>query len=186
MRISDYICQHLEQIGVTHVFMLSGGGMMHLQDALSRREKLKYVCCHHEQSAAYAAEAYARLRGQLGVVFATSGPGAANTVTGVLQAFIDSTPLLVITGQAKLCETIRGSHHIGLRQYGTFECDIISIVEKITKFTHFLDDPKQTSYYLKKAISIALNGRPGPVLIDIPVDIQGAQFVSDRERITES
>lgn len=181
MRVADYICEYLEELGVTHVFMLSGGGMMHLQDALSRREKLKYVCCHHEQSAAYAAESYSRISGKLGCVFATSGPGGANAVTGVLQAWIDSSPLLVITGQAKLSETIRESGIIGLRQYGTFECDIVSIVKPITKFAEVLMSPVDTETVLTVAVHKALRGRPGPVLIDIPVDIQGAQFAKENE-----
>lgn len=177
MRVADYICEYLESIGVTHVFMLSGGGMMHLQDALSRRDKLKYVCHHHEQSAAFAAEAYARKRGSLGVCFATSGPGALNIVTGVAQAWIDSTPVLFITGQAKVKETVRNRSSLtGIRQVGTFEVDIVSIVETITKYCSFIESKDSIKDELSHAVSKAISDRPGPVLLDIPIDIQGAQW----------
>jgi acetolactate synthase-1/2/3 large subunit len=174
IRVSDYIAQYLENRGVTHVFWLSGGGMMHLMDAVARREKLKYVSHHHEQSCAFAAEAYARQRQDLGVCYATSGPGGANTVTGVVTAYQDSSPVLFLTGQAKVSETIRGRKLQGLRQFGTFEVDIVPIVQSITKYAVFLEDPKSVRYHLEKAIALALSGRPGPVLIDVPVDVQGA------------
>src|SRR5690349_19606683 len=114
MRVGDYIAQHLENIGVTHVFWLSGGGMMHLMDAVARREKLKYVCHHHEQACAFSAEGYARKKESLGVCYATSGPGGTNTITGIVSAYQDSSPVLFLTGQAKRSETIRGTHLQGL------------------------------------------------------------------------
>lgn len=147
---------------------------MHLMDAVAQSKKIKYVCHHHEQSAAYAADAYARVTGNLGVCFATSGPGALNTITGIATSYQDSIPVLFITGQAKLSETIQGSRQFGLRQLGTFEVDTVNIVKPITKAALFLNDPKQIKYLLSKAIETAMSGRPGPVLIDIPVDIQGA------------
>ncbi len=174
IRVADYIAQHLEKIGVTHVFLVAGGGMMHLQDAISRQKTLRYVCNHHEQSCAYAAEAYSRAREGLGVCYATSGPGGANTVTGVIQAWLDSSPVLFITGQSKVSETIRGSKLFGLRQFGTFEVDIVPIVQTVTKSAVFLSDPQKARYELEKAIATAMSGRPGPVLMDIPLNVQSA------------
>lgn len=174
IRVSDYIVQHLEQIGVGHVFMLSGGGMMHLIDAVGRSGKLKYVCGHHEQSCAFAADGYARQSQGLSVCYATSGPGATNTVSGVVSSYQDSTPILFISGQAKTTETIRHTESFGLRQFGTFEVDILPIIQSVTKYSVFLNEPSMIRYHLEKAIAIALSGRPGPVFIDIPVDVQGA------------
>lgn len=179
IRVADYIAQHLELMGVTHVFWLTGGAMMHLIDAVAQRPGLQYVCHHHEQSCAYAADAYARQKESLGVCYATGGPGGLNTVTGIVSAYQDSSPVLFLTGQAKLSETIRGRNLHGLRQCGTFEVDIIPIVQSVTKYSVFLDDPKLIKYHLEKAIHLALSGRPGPVLIDIPVDIQGALIDPD-------
>ncbi len=174
MRVADYIVYFLEKIGVRNVFLVSGGGMMHLLDAVSRSEKIKYICNHHEQACAMAAEGYAKKTGQLGVCYATSGPGATNIITGLVGAWQDSSPLLCITGQSKLCQTIRNNDMFGLRQFGTFEVDIISMVDSVTKYHVFLDDPQMIRYHLEKAYALATKGRPGPVLIDIPVDIQGA------------
>ncbi len=174
IRVADYIAQHLANIGVTHIFWLTGGAMMHLIDAVTKQKNLQYVCHHHEQSCAYAAEAYARKRENLGVCYATGGPGGTNTITGIVSAYQDSSPVLFITGQAKFSETIRGKNLQGLRQFGTFEVDIVPIVESITKYAAFLDDPSMIRYHLEKAIFLATSGRPGPTLIDIPVDIQGA------------
>jgi len=181
IRVSDYIASHLEKIGVTHIFLLSGGGMMHLQDAVFRNETLKYICSNHEQSCAYGAEAYARTKQGLGVCYATSGPGGANTVTGIIQAWLDSVPVLFITGQAKSSETIRGSGLFGLRQFGTFEVDIIPIVQSITKYSVFVDDPGTIKYHLEKAIATAQTGRPGPVLLDIPLNVQGALITPESQ-----
>lgn len=175
IRVADYIAEYLENKGVRAVFLLSGGGIMHLIDAVGRRKKLKYFCNHHEQSCALAAGGYARQTGGLGICYATSGPGATNTVTGIVECWQDSIPVLFITGQSKLSQTIQGSKLPGLRQFGTFEVDIVPIVKSITKYAVFLDDPKTVRYHLEKACALAISGRPGPVLIDIPVDIQGTQ-----------
>ena len=173
MRVSDFIAQHLKAIGTDKVFLLSGGGMMHLIDAVARAE-LDYVCCHHEQACAMAAEGYARETGRLGVSYATSGPGATNILTGLVGAWQDSSPVLFITGQSKRSQTIRLAKAKGLRQFGTFEVDIVPIVESVTKMAHFLDEPADVRHVLEKAIHLATTGRPGPVLIDIPLDVQGA------------
>lgn len=178
MRVSDYLARHLAQIGVDRVFLLSGGGMMYLIDAIGRAG-IPYTCCHHEQACAMAAEGYARQTGRLGVSYATSGPGATNLLTGIVGAWQDSSPVLFITGQSKRSQTIRLSQTRGLRQFGTFEVDIVPIVESVTKFAHFLDDPNDIRWVLEKAVHLATTGRPGPVLIDVPLDVQGALIDPD-------
>lgn len=173
MRVADYIAEYLEKLGVEKVFLLSGGGMMHLLDAISRREKITYVCNHHEQSCGMAADAYARVSGKLGVCYATSGPGGTNTLTAVVGAYQDSSPVLFISGQSKVSQTIRGRKMPGLRQFGTFEVDVISTVESVTKYAAFVDDADMIKYHLDKAVHFAFDGRPGSVFLDIPLDIQG-------------
>jgi acetolactate synthase-1/2/3 large subunit len=171
-RVADYIVETLLNRGVTDTFMLAGGGMMHLVDAIGRSH-MRYVCHHHEQSASMAADAYARLRG-LGAVFVTSGPGATNALTGLAGAWLDSSPVVFISGQAKRSQTIRHHGLDGLRQFGTFEVDIIPVVRSITKAAIFLDDASQVRFELERAIALAQSARQGPVWIDIPVDVQGA------------
>lgn len=178
MRVSDYIVSHLKSIGVDKVFLLSGGGMMHLIDAIAAGG-LDYICCHHEQACAMAAEGYARETGKLGVAYATSGPGATNILTGLVGAWQDSSPVLFITGQAKRSQTIRLAKTPGLRQFGTFEVDIVPIVESVTKYAHFLDAPERTRAVIEEATWLATTGRPGPVLIDVPLDVQGATVDPD-------
>ncbi|MEZ4814786.1 MAG: thiamine pyrophosphate-binding protein [Bdellovibrionota bacterium] len=178
-RVSDYIAHYIENLGVESVFLLSGGGMMHLLDSVSRLEKTKYYCNHHEQCCAIAADAYARKSGKLGVCYATSGPGGTNTLTGVLGAWQDSVPVLFISGQSKISQTIGGSGLNDLRQYGVFEVDIIPIVKSVTKYSVLIKDPNSIRYHLEKACYLARHGRPGPVFLDIPVDIQGAPIQPD-------
>jgi acetolactate synthase-1/2/3 large subunit len=178
MRVADFIANFLEEHHVEAAFLLSGGGMMHLIDAIGRSKKIKYICNHHEHACALGAEGYSRKSGRLGVCFATSGPGATNTVTGVVECWQDSVPVMFISGQSKLSQTIRGTGSSGLRQFGTFEVDIIPIVQSVTKYAAFLDDPKKIRYHLEKAAYFAMEGRPGPVFIDIPVDLQGAMVDS--------
>ncbi|HBG05024.1 MAG: hypothetical protein A2075_19890 [Geobacteraceae bacterium GWC2_58_44] len=175
MRVSDYVARHLADYGVQAAFMLSGGGMMHLIDAVGREERIKYYCNHHEQASAMAAEGYARQTGKLALCYATSGPGGTNLVTGIVGAWLDSSPILFLTGQSKLPCTIQGSGISDLRQFGTFEVNIVPIVSSITKYAIMLDDPKMVRYHLEKAIYLATHGRPGPVLIDVPLDVQGAK-----------
>jgi acetolactate synthase-1/2/3 large subunit len=173
IRVSDFIANHLNGLGVRAVFLLSGGGMMHLIDAISRAG-VPYVCCHHEQACAMAAEGYARQKGALGVCYATSGPGATNIVTGLVGAWQDSSPVLFITGQSKRSQTIQLNGSTGLRQFGTFEVDIVPIVSSVTKYAHMVETADSIRYHLEKAVHLATTGRPGPVLLDIPLDIQGA------------
>ena len=180
VRVADYIAGHLRKIGVKTVFLVSGGGMMHLVDALGRAGGCEYLCNHHEQAAAMGAEGYARQSGSLGVCYATSGPGATNILTGLVGAWQDSSPVLFVTGQSKVAQTIRGSGIRRLRQFGTFEVDILSMVESVTKYAAFVDDPSLVRYHLEKAIHMALSGRTGPVLLDVPLDVQGALVDPDR------
>jgi acetolactate synthase-1/2/3 large subunit len=154
--------------------MLAGGMMMHLMDAFGRQQGIRYYCHHHEQAAAMAGDGYAKQTGKLGVCLATSGPGATNLLTGLVGAWQDSTPILFLTGQCKRCDTMRASGITGLRQYGFLEVDIVPIVESVTKYAAFVESPERTRYHLEKALHLARSGRPGPVLLDIPLDIQGA------------
>jgi acetolactate synthase-1/2/3 large subunit len=181
VRVADYIAAAATATGSKAFFMLSGGMMMHLMDAFGR-SPLTCVCNHHEQASAMAADAYARKSGKLGICLATSGPGATNLITGMAGAYQDSVPILFLTGQNKKRETIRGSGIRGLRQFGIFEVDIIPIVESITKYAAFLGDPKDVRYHVEKAIHLALDGRPGPVLLDVPLDIQGALVDVEQQR----
>jgi acetolactate synthase-1/2/3 large subunit len=174
LRVADFIASHLRRIGVDSIFLVSGGNMMYLIDALPRVEGLRYYCTHHEQAAAMAAEGYARQTNRLGVCYATSGPGATNILTGLVGAWQDSSPVLFITGQSKRSETIAQSGIPGLRQFGTFEVDIVPMVRTVTKYAAVLNSPDKVRYELEKAISLATSGRPGPVLLDIPLDVQGA------------
>jgi len=156
--------------------MVTGGGAMFLNDAIGRTPHLKYVCCHHEQSCAMAAEGYARVSGKVGVVNVTTGPGTINALNGVFGAYTDSIPMLVISGQNKR-ETILPTYNIpGLRQLGEQEADIISMVKGITKYAVLVNDPATIRYHLERAYHLAITGRPGPTWIDIPVDVSNAEI----------
>lgn len=176
VRVADYIASELQRAGVKKVFLLNGGMMMHLVDTLGRPGGLEYVAQHHEQASAMAADGYARRSGELGVCYATSGPGATNLVTGLAGAWQDSTPVLVLTGQSKSTQTIERSGILGLRQFGTFEVDIVPVVKSLTKYAVMVSDPRTIRYHLEKALHLATTGRPGPVLLDLPLDIQGASI----------
>jgi len=180
IRVADYIASRLLDMGVKHVFLLNGGMMMHLVDALGRPGGLRYICNHHEQASAMAADGYARHSGKLGVCYATSGPGATNILTGLVGAWQDSTPVLFLTGQIKSTQTIHGSGIPNLRQFGTFEVDIVPIVQSVTKYAQLVMDPLTIRFHLEKALHIALSGRPGPVLLDLPLDVQGALIDSEQ------
>jgi acetolactate synthase-1/2/3 large subunit len=171
MKLSDYVAEKLAEYGVRHVFMLPGGGAMHLNDSLGRSTRLKYVCNLHEQACAIAAEAYGQCTNNLGVCMVTTGPGSTNTLTGVAAAWMDSTPMLVVSGQVKRADLCHGK---GVRQLGFQEIDIVPIVESITKYAVTVKDPETIRYHLEKAIWLAQNGRPGPSWIDIPLDVQAA------------
>lgn len=172
MKLSDYVIRYLEDHNVQHVFMLPGGGAMHLNDSLGNSSKIQYICCLHEQACAIAAEAYARVNNYLGVVMVTTGPGGTNALTGVAAAYFESTPMLVISGQVKLSDQVQ---NVGLRQQGMQEVDIISMVKPITKYAKMVKDASEIRYVLDKAIYEATHGRKGPVWLDIPLDIQATE-----------
>lgn len=175
MRVADYIAKALADYGVKHVFMVVGGGAMFLNNAFGQERRIKYICNHHEQACAIAAESYARLTRKLTVVNVTSGPGSLNTLTGVFGAWTDSIPMLVISGQVRYDTTVR-STGLNLRQLGDQEYDIEKSVSNITKYSVMVTEPNEIKYYLEKAIYLATNGRPGPVWLDIPMNVQGAMI----------
>ena len=176
MKLSDYVFKFLENNGVRIVFLLSGGGCMHLLDSVGKSKRIKYICNHHEQACAMSAEAYAKLKNDIGVVLVTSGPGATNVITGVSGAFQDSVPCLFISGQVKRSQTMYNSKNVELRQFGVQEVNIIPIVESITKYAVMVNNPKKIRFHLEKALYLARSGRPGPVWLDIPLDVQSAQI----------
>ena len=170
MKVSDYIIKFISNIGVKHVFMLPGGGWMHMLDSLGNNHEVEYICNLHEQASAIAAEAYAQYTNNIGVAMVTTGPGGTNALTGVAAAWIDSTPCMVISGQVKRADLIGNS---GLRQMGPQEVDIIPIVKPVTKYAVTVTDPLKIRYCLEEAVYFAKSGRPGPVWIDVPLDVQG-------------
>jgi len=174
MRLADYVMSFVAQQGVKHVFVLTGGGAMHLNDALARCSDLSFVCNHHEQASAIAAENYSKATNNLGVALVTTGPGGTNAITGVAGAWLDSTPLLVISGQVKRADRMYrpDGTPLGVRQRGSQEVDIVSLVKPITKYALTIEDPQSIRYHLEKAAHLARTGRPGPVWIDIPIDVQ--------------
>src|SRR5580658_385852 len=178
-RVADYIFDHLADTGARHVFVLTGGGAMFLNDALGRCARLHYGCCHHEQACAMAGEAYARVSGAIGVVSVTTGPGGINALNGVFGAYTDSLPMLIISGQVKL-ETCLAFYDLPhLRQLGDQEVDIIRMVKGLTKYSVLVSDPKTIRYHLERALFLAQSGRPGPCWLDIPVDVQSAMIDPD-------
>jgi len=171
MRVADFIFKFLSDRGVDTVYMVSGGQAMFLVDAVYQNKKLKAICTHHEQSAGMSADAYGRLTGKLGVALVTAGPGAVNITNGVVGGWTDSAPMMVISGQSSLsCVQYQQEHPI--RQFGIQGINIKPLVEKVTKYFVTVDDPSKILYYMGKAYYLALNGRPGPVWIDVPLDVQ--------------
>ncbi len=180
IRVADYIANRLVHHGITDVFMVTGGGAMHLNDALGNHPDLTYYCNHHEQACAIAAEGYYRASGRLPVVNVTTGPGGTNAITGVLGQWLDSIPALYISGQVKWETTIYSCPDItGLRQLGDQEGDITAMVAPVTKYAVILNNPLDAKKVIDKAIYLATHGRPGPVWIDVPLDVQGAFIEPD-------
>ena len=173
MKLSDYVIQFLAGLGVRHVFYVSGGGAMHLNDSLGRNKQTEGVCMLHEQGASIAAEAYARISESYGACLVTSGPGGTNAVTGLAGAYYDSTPVIFLSGQVKRDDLVGGQ---GIRQFGIQETDILSIVKPITKYAVQVQQPGDIRYEMEKAAAIAKAGRPGPVWVDIPLDIQASRI----------
>ncbi|MFI5362311.1 MAG: thiamine pyrophosphate-binding protein [Elusimicrobiota bacterium] len=174
IRVADYVAETLADHGIRHVFLVTGGGAMHLNDAIGRCKRLSYVACHHEQACAMAAESYYRLANRLAAVNVTTGPGGTNAITGVWGAWTDSMGMIVISGQVKFETTVRSSP-LPLRQLGDQELDIVRVVSPITKYAQMVTDPRTIRYHLEKALYLATSGRPGPVWLDIPMNVQGAQ-----------
>ncbi len=175
IKVSDFIFKYLvEHYQIHHCFLVTGGGAMHLNDSIGHTEGLSYVCNHHEQASAIAGEGYYRASGKLAVTCVTTGPGGTNAITGVLGQWLDSIPGLYISGQVKQSTTIDACPELPLRQLGDQEADIKSMVRSITKYCVTIKDVRYVKYEIDKAIAIALSGRPGPVWIDVPLDIQGA------------
>lgn len=179
MKLSNYIFSKLVSEGIDTVFLVTGGGAMHLNDAIGRTSGLKFICNHNEQASSIAAEGYARVKNKPAIVNVTTGPGSINSLNGVHGAFTDSIPMIVISGQVKR-ETIMSSYNIeGLRQLGDQEVDIINMVKGITKYAVEVTDPNSIKYHLEKAIYLSTSGRPGPVWISIPVDVQAVEVDID-------
>lgn len=173
MRVADVIARILAQGGVDTCFMLTGGGAMYLNDAFGREAGMRKVFTHHEQSAAIAAESFARLSGRPALVNVTTGPGGVNALNGVYGAYVDSIPMVVVSGQVKR-ETCAFRYDVPLRQLGDQEVNIVEMVKPVTKYAIVLDDPANVRKVTEKALALALRGRPGPVWIDVPIDVQAA------------
>jgi acetolactate synthase-1/2/3 large subunit len=177
IKLSDYVLKFVADIGVTNVFLVTGGGAMHLNASLGGEKRLTAICNSHEQASAICAEGYAKATNALGVCMVTTGPGGTNAVTGVAGAWLDSTPVLYISGQVKrpdrMFDAVTG-RPLGMRQLGVQEVDICSIVRPITKYAETVLEPNDIRYHLEKAVYLAMNGRPGPAWIDIPLDVQAS------------
>ncbi len=179
VKVSDFIFDYIASLGVRHVFYLPGGGAMHLDDSLGHNPGLAPVCMLHEQPCAIAAEAYSRISGGFGVCVVTSGPGATNTITGLAGAWLDATPVIFISGQAKRADLVNGQ---GIRQFGIQEIGIIEIVKSITKYAVQIQDAEDILYELEKAAALARSGKPGPVWLDVPLDIQACYIEPEKLR----
>ena len=173
MRLADFVIDWLFKKNINTIFTVSGGGSIALCDALALQDKINYVCCHHEQSVAFAAEGYARTKLSLGVGIVTTGPGGTNAITGVASSWIDSIPLMIISGQVFSKQTIGDSN---LRQLGVQESDVVTLSKPITKYSKMLTNKNDILYELEKCYHIANEGRKGPVWLDIPADLQNAQI----------
>lgn len=178
IRVADYIAEFLAENNIDTLFTVVGGGAMHLNDGFGHNEDIKCIYNHHEQACAIAAEGYYRMSNKLPAVCVTTGPGGTNALTGVLGAYLDSIPMLVISGQVKYEMTV-DSTGLDLRQLGDQEWNIVSTVDSMTKYAHMIKNPNEIKYVLQKALYLATSGRPGPCWIDVPLDIQGAIIDTD-------
>lgn len=182
IKLAKYVSQFLIDNNIDHCFMVTGGGAMHLDDALGHQEGLSCVFNHHEQACSIAAEAYARMTGKIAAVCVTSGPGGTNAITGVMGGFLDSIPMFILSGQVKRETTTWSCPELNLRQLGDQEFDIIGSVSNMTKYAVMVTEPNEIAYHLEKAMYLATNGRKGPVWLDIPLDVQGAMIETDNLR----
>ena len=179
MKISNYIAAKLVEEGISQAFMVTGGGAMHLDDGLGHQEGLHCIYNHHEQACAMAAEAYARIHNRIAALCVTTGPGGTNAITGVVGGWLDSIPMLVLSGQVRYDTTARWSG-VGIRAMGDQEFDICKAIDCMTKYSEMVIDPMRVRYCLEKALYLARSGRPGPCWLDIPLNVQGA-FVETEE-----
>ncbi len=191
VRVADYVASFVSDVlKVDTVFLVSGGGMMFLSDGLALNDKINVVCNHHEQASAMAAVGYGKFKTDYSCAYLTTGCGGTNAITGLLNAYQDSVPCVFISGQVKLKETSRNAE-ASLRQFGVQEADIVSVVEPLSKYAVMVTDPRKIAFHLEKAAYLAKSERPGPVWIDIPMDIQGAlveedeliHFVPEEQRV---
>src|SRR5262249_3016028 len=169
IKVSDYVAAFLAGMGIKHVFIISGGASIHLLHSLAKRNDIQPICPHHEQAGAMAADAYARVSGKLGCAIGTSGPGATNMITGIAGAWFDSVPTLFITGQVA---TYRMKGNTGVRQMGFQKTEILPMLAAVSKYFTQIRDFSLLSYEPEKAVHIAFSGRPGPVVLDLPDDLQ--------------
>lgn len=175
IKLSDYVIRFLNDAGVHRIFMLTGGGCMHLVDSVGRQPGMEYVCCLHEQAVAFATHAHAEFTGSLGAALVTTGPGGTNSITGLAAAWIDSTPCIFLSGQVKRADLLTSR---GVRSMGPQELDIVSIVKPLTKYAKTLLEPNDVRYELEMALHLASTGRRGPVWLDVPLDVQ-AQMIDE-------
>jgi len=178
VKVAKYIADFLAQHGVEHLFTVTGGGAMHLNDAFGHHPIIRSIYNHHEQACAIAAEGYARLTGRVAAVCVTSGPGGTNAITGVLGGWLDSIPMFIVSGQVKRETTIR-ARGLDMRQLGDQEYDIVASVKPMTKYAEMILDPNDIRYCLERAWYLCMNGRPGPVWIDVPLDVQASIVETD-------
>ena len=175
MRVADYVTDALYRAGGEKVFLVTGGMIMHLTDALARHAEQEHVSCHHEAAAVMAADAYGRYTGKIGVAYVTAGPGALNTVTGVVGAYVDTSPCVIVAGQSKVSQAkVTGPRQFALQGFNT-----LPLFKQITKYAVMLDDPRRVRYHVERAIWEATHGRPGPVWLELPIDVQGASMDPD-------
>ncbi len=175
MRVADYLTNKLYEAGGEHVFLITGGMIMHLTDALLQHGRQKYVCCHHEQAAVMAADAYGRLTNRLGVAYVTAGPGALNAMTGVVGAYVDTAPCIIVSGQSKVSQAVV----TGPRQFALQGFNTLPLYSQVTKYAVMLKDVSRVRYEVEKCIWMATSPRVGPVWIECPIDIQAALFDPD-------
>ena len=176
MKVADYIAEFLLCNEIEDVFTVTGGGAMHLNDALGHARGLHCIYNNHEQACAIAAEGYTRLTGKLAAVCVTSGPGGTNAITGVLGGWLDSIPMLILSGQVKREMTTWSCKELGLRQLGDQEFNIVDTVKQFTKYAVMITEPNEITYHLEKALYLCRQGKGGPVWLDIPLDVQGSNI----------
>lgn len=176
IRVADYISRYLVEIGVPDVFTVSGGGIMYILDGLKCNSSINCICAHNEAAAAVMAEGYSRASNNIGALLVTTGPGGTNAVTGVVDAWVDSIPLLVMSGQSKRSQNVYNSGIPELRTLGGQEVNILPIVQSFTKYSAMVNDPEKIRYHLERAVYCAKTGRPGPSWLDIPLDVQAAMI----------